>query len=91
MGVATWLRNSVRGFSIMKSEDENIYIYIYTCREKRQSRRISHASSRDQHGRIYACVCIVDKEREKVEKRKDRMMEERMEEERNRESPSRVI
>lgn len=55
MGVATWLRNRIEeracSFGIMKSEDESIYIYI--CREKRQSGRISHASSRDQHGRVH--------------------------------------
>lgn len=55
MGVATCLRNRIEeracSFGIMKSEDESIYIYI--CREKRQSGRISHASSRDQHGRVH--------------------------------------
>lgn len=63
---------------------------------ERQSRRISHASSRDRH-RLRVCVCVLSREqRTRGEEEEDtgRMMEERAEEDgesRERLSPSRVI
>lgn len=56
-------------------------VYIYICREKRQSGRISHASSRDQHGRVHRGQRT--RERGEGEGHGGMMEEGRMEEERS--------
>lgn len=82
-----WLRNR---------EEGKERAYVVSWKVERQSRRISHASSRDRH-RLRVCVCVLSREqRTRGEEEEDtgRMMEERAEEDgesRERLSPSRVI